>query len=174
MKITIAPYNPDWPLYFEKLKTELSHILKKLNPVVEHIGSTSVPGLAAKPIIDISVGIESEKQFPEVVSVMEGHPYVYYEVFNSSMPNRRLFVRLKDEANKNIFPKIFTNLDAIPHEEINVYRLAHVHVWQYGTPDWTRHIAFREYLKAHPEIKQHYEDLKKKLSKKKLAGWHGI
>ncbi len=172
MKITITPYNPKWIQQFSSLKNELSLILKELNPVIEHIGSTSVPGLAAKPVIDISVGIKDVKQFDRVVELMEPHPYIYYKVFNSTMPKRRLFVRLKKEADQKLFPKVFINPDHIPHDQINIYRMAHVHVWEFGTPDWVRHIAFREYLKAHPDVKQQYQDLKKKLS---LKNWkHGM
>ena len=166
MKITITPYNPEWSKKFEELKRELGAILKNTDPIIEHIGSTSVPGLAAKPIIDIQVGLPSESYFDYVVKQMDGYPYIYYEVFNSSMPNRRLFVRLKNKNAANLFPNIFTDLENIPHEEINRYRMAHVHVWVYGAPDWVRHIAFRDYLKTFPDIKSEYENLKKELSKK--------
>ena len=57
MKINIETYNKEWTGQFEKIKTDLCSILVKLNPNIEHIGSTSVPNLAAKPIIDIQVGI---------------------------------------------------------------------------------------------------------------------
>ncbi len=172
MKITIAPYTPDWVQQFNSIKKELSLILKELNPVIEHVGSTSVPGLAAKPVIDIIVGLEDVKYLEKVVELMRPHPYVYYEVFNSDMPTRRLFVRLKNEADQRLFPKVFTESDNIPHEQINIYRLAHVHVWEIGTPDWVRHIAFREYLKAHPDVRQQYEGLKKGLSSKNWK--HGM
>ena len=164
MKITIAPYSPAWPSAFLHLKKEIAGILKELNPAIEHIGSTSVPGLAAKPIIDIQVGLASTDDFPIVEEKMMAHHYIYYGVFNSTNPNRRLFVRLKEKEDQLRFPNKFTNLDNIPHDEINDLRLAHIHVWQQDTPDWNRHMAFREYLKAHPAVMQAYQELKMKLS----------
>ncbi len=169
MKIRIAPYNPKWADQFALLKKELSEKLNELNPLIEHIGSTSVVGLGAKPVIDISLGIKDESSFDRVVELMKGYPYIYYEVYNSAMPNRRLFLRLKNETDKNLFPELFTADCIIPHDKINEYRLAHVHVWQYGSPDWDRHIAFREYLKSHPTIRKEYEDIKRKLSKQDWA-----
>lgn len=164
MKIIIEPYNPNWVKQFRKIKEELADILGEFHPVIEHFGSTSIPQLAAKPVIDILVGIEDEKHFPEIEKAMFPHPYIYYQVYNSGMPNRRLFVRLKDEINENKFQKIFKTEEGILHEEINTARIAHVHIWKFGTPDWIRHIAFRDYIKAHPEIKNQYEMLKKELS----------
>ena len=172
MKITISPYSQNWPVQFNTLKKEIAEILKGLNPVIEHIGSTSIPNLAAKPVIDIQVGLTSTDDFPLVEEKMMVHHYIYYQVFNDAMPNRRLFVKLKKEEDHKMFPKKFTELENIPHEEINKYRHAHVHVWQVGTSDWDRHLAFRDYLIVNPELKQQYEDLKKKLS---LKNWkHGM
>ena len=165
MKITIAPYNPEWPIQFQAIKTELESILEEFNPRIEHIGSTSVPGLAAKPVIDILVGIDGEHLFDKVVETMKDqHRYVYYEVYNSGMPDRRLYVRLKDTENPSRFPRLFREGDFIPHEEMNHARIAHVHIWPHLGPQWQRHIAFREYLKAHPKVRAEYERIKKGLS----------
>ena len=169
MIITIEPYNPNWAIQFQNIKRELELILKDFNPIIEHFGSTSIPNLAAKSVIDIMVGIEDEKHFPEIELAMFPHPYIYYKVYNSSMPNRRLFVRLKDEVDENRFLKIYQTLDNIPHEKLYDSRIAHVHIWKFGTPDWIRHIAFREYIKAYPSIKNQYETLKKELSKRNWA-----
>lgn len=166
MKITIEPYNPNWVHQFDEIKNELNDILVDFDPIIEHFGSTSIPHLAAKPVIDILVGIDDTKYFREIEKRMKSHPYIYYEVYNSSMPNRRLFVRLKDEVDTTLFPKIYQTLDNIPHQELNESRIAHVHIWKFGTPDWIRHIAFRDYLIAHPYIKKEYETLKKELSKR--------
>ena len=169
MKINIEKYNSEWTTQFEKIKCELNSILVKLNPIIEHIGSTSVPNLAAKPIIDIQVGIENSYDLDKTIEPMINNHYIYYEIYNSSMPNRRLFVRLKDKKYINNFQKIYSKGDLIPHEKINQIRLAHIHIWEYKTDDWFRHIAFREYLKDHPNIKSQYELLKKQLS---LMDWN--
>ena len=62
------------------------------------------------------------------------------------------------------FQNIYSKGDLIPHEKINQLRLTHIHIWEHGTDDWNRHIAFRDYLREYPEIKSQYESLKKQLS----------
>lgn len=169
MKINIEIYKKEWVWQFEKTKTDLSSILVKLNPKIEHIGSTSVPNLAAKPIIDIQVGVKNSYDLDKTIEPMINNHYIYYEIYNSVMPDRRLFVGLKDEKDIRNFQNIYSKGDLIPHEKINQIRLAHIHIWEYKTDDWFRHIAFREYLKDHPNIKSQYELLKKQLS---LMDWN--
>lgn len=168
MKIKVEPYNKDWVKQFEKLKSELLLLLKNFNPIIEHFGSTSVPTLAAKPVIDILVGIENVNVFDLLTQEMLPHKkYIYYQVFNKVLPQRRLYVRLKDESNFDSYENIYTQLEGIPHEQLYEHRIAHVHIWEYDSPDWIRHLAFRDYLIAHPEIRQQYENLKIQLSQKK-------
>lgn len=164
MKIQIESYNPEWAISFEQIKKDLQAILKEFNPRIEHIGSTSIPNLAAKPIIDIAVGIDSAKDLDRTIEPMLGSHYIYYEVYNSSMPLRRFFVGLKNKKDHSKFKNIYREGDSIPHEEIHAHKLCHVHIWEYGTPEWFRHIAFRDYLIENPEIRDRYETLKKNLS----------
>ena len=173
MKIKITPYQPAWKDQFERLREDLRAILKELDPQIEHIGSTSVEGLAAKPIIDVQVGVPSEADFDRVVERMSAQPdFIYYQVFNESMPRRRLFVKLNGPAEQLGFSKVFEQLEGIPHEALNDLRVAHIHVWVYGTEDWVRHIAFREFLKAHPDVKAQYQALKIELSRQEWQ--HGM
>ena len=166
MKINIEKYNTEWTSQFEQIKADLCSILVKLNPKIEHIGSTSVPNLAAKPVIDILVGIESSSDLDKTIEPLISNHYIYYEIYNSVMPNRRLFVGLKDKKDIKFFQNTYSKKDLIPHDKINQLRLAHIHIWEHGTDDWNRHIAFRDYLKEHPEITSQYESLKKQLSLK--------
>lgn len=165
MRITIANYNSEWINQFENIKAELSLLLASFQPQIEHFGSTSVPGLAAKPVIDILVGIQDINQFDSLVKNILTHDrYIYYKAFNAFIPNRRLFVRLKNESNTEDFGQTFSDLKTIPHEKINAHRIAHVHVWEYQSDNWIRHIAFREYLKTHDEVRSKYQELKQQLS----------
>ena len=166
MIINIEKYNKEWTVQFEQIKAELCSILIKLCPKIEHIGSTSVPDLAAKPIIDIQVGIKNSNDLDKTIEPMINNHYIYYEIYNSVMPDRRLFVGLKDEKDIRNFQNIYSKGDLIPHEKINQLRLTHVHIWEHGTKDWNRHIAFRNYLREHAEVKGQYESLKKQLSLK--------
>jgi GrpB-like predicted nucleotidyltransferase (UPF0157 family) len=172
MKIIIEEYKSDWVIIFQQIKHELSVHLESLNPQIEHIGSTSVPGLAAKPVIDIVVGIETLEDLDKTIEPMIRNRYIYYELFNSDIPERRLFVKLKEGSDHAHFKQIYSENDILPHEEINRCRLAHVHIWKYGTPDWIRHIAYRDYLRTHPLVREEYEALKRELS---LKSWkHGM
>jgi GrpB-like predicted nucleotidyltransferase (UPF0157 family) len=166
MKIEIAKYNPEWPISFIQIKKELQTILRELNPRVEHIGSTSVPNLAAKAVIDIAVGIDNPQDLDRTIKPMIQNHFIYYEVYNSDMPLRRLFVGLKDKKDYLKFKSIYSEGDPIPHEKILSHRLCHVHIWEFGSSEWIRHIAFRDYLIEHPQINCEYETLKKKLSAK--------
>lgn len=166
MKITIKAYDTAWAARFDQLREELSSILEAFHPQIEHFGSTSVPGLAAKPIIDILVGLPDIQDVHSSITPMMQHHYIYYAAYNTLMSDRRLFVRLKGKDDHDRFQEMYTQAETIPHEEINPYKLAHVHVRELGTPEWIRHIAFRDYLKTHPEVRQQYEQLKRKLSRK--------
>jgi GrpB-like predicted nucleotidyltransferase (UPF0157 family) len=168
MKIEVKPYNPEWPNQFLHIKKELNLILGFLYPKIEHIGSTAVPNLAAKPVIDVLVGIENLADLDKTIEPMIQNQYIYYEIFNSVAPQRRLFVGLKNKEDYLKFRSTYSENDSIPHEEIHQGRLSHVHIWEHGSSDWVRHIAFREYLKEHPEAKNRYEAIKKQLS---LKSW---
>ena len=167
MKIYIEEYTPKWVDTFKMIKKELRTIHRGLNPIVEHIGSTSVPNLAAKPVIDIAVGIDSFQNLDITIEPMLQNYYIYYEIYNSSMPLRRLFVGLKEKKHQQKFKNIYKKGDSIPHKRINTHKLCHIHIWEFDTTEWHRHIAFRDYLIENPKIKTQYEILKKKLSKKK-------
>ncbi|MBO1514574.1 GrpB family protein [Metabacillus bambusae] len=82
MKITLSSYNPKWPVDFEEEKKELTGIIGDLEPLIEHIGSTSIRGLSAKPIIDIMIGIKEESLLDTVASRMAEASFVYLPIYN--------------------------------------------------------------------------------------------
>ena len=140
MKITIAEYSFAWRQMFAEEKTRLQRILS-ISAVVEHIGSTSVPGLAAKPIIDIMVGLTDFTQADTLVLRVQSLGYEYVSQFEVEMPFRRYF--RKDNAS---------------------VRTHQIHMVALNSEFWHRHLAFREYLKAHPNIAAEYATLKRKLA----------
>ena len=165
MRIELEKYNPNWITQFYDLKNQLSIILEDLNPIIEHIGSTSVQFLSAKPIIDIAVGIKSISELDLAIKPMMKNQFIYYEVYNKVMPERRLFVGLKDKNDIAKFQKIYSYDDEIPHKRIQMYKLSHIHIWEFESDEWKRHIAFRDYLKEHAEIRKIYASIKKKACK---------
>ena len=106
MKIEVEKYNPNWITQFYDLKNQLSIILEDLNPIIEHIGSTSIQFLSAKPIIDIAIGVSRNTELDLTIGPMVENKFIYYEVYNKVMPKRRLFVGLKNKNDFHKFKKI--------------------------------------------------------------------
>lgn len=148
-KIVIIDYDPEWPGYYEREKERLDSILKGMSYKIEHIGSTSVEGLGAKPIIDVLLGLGNfEQDKEELIERMTAAGYHYRNDFEDVMPYRRYF-------NK-------------PSEgKVTSY---HIHSVQTGEWFWNRHIAFRNYLRAHSNVRDEYCALKKELAKKDWGG----
>lgn len=166
MKIEIQPYNENWKNQFDEIKTELQNLLKLFKPQIDHIGSTSVCGLSAKPIIDILVGIENEQELDETIKPLINCTYIYYEMYNSIMPYRRFFVKTKNIKIPNNIIEKESDIDEVLLSHTN--RIAHIHIIPKNSIHWLRHIAFKEYLIQNPEIKNQYQNLKQELS---LNNW---
>ncbi|PYF74853.1 GrpB family protein [Pedobacter nutrimenti] len=165
MKITFEPYNPLWKQTFNEIKKELTEILCPVTPGIEHIGSTSVQGLSAKPIIDILIGLETEADLDIIPPLLMAKDYMYYEKYNEDMPYRRFFIKLKVSPQSLSLPVYIKKSDIVPEESHNhAFRMAHIHVIPVNSEHWMRHIAFRDYLRAHQEVKNEYQRLKEKLS----------
>ncbi|MCJ7933389.1 MAG: GrpB family protein [Chryseobacterium sp.] len=170
MKISFEKYNPLWKKQFETIKNEWEEHIGFLNPEIEHIGSTSVEGLSAKPIIDIMVGIPHEKDLDKVPPLLKGLDYVYYEKYNEDMPYRRFFSKLVDQPQNLGFPEIIYAGDSIPEKlHDHALRIAHIYVIPTSSEHWLRHIAFRDYLRMHPDVRNEYQQLKEHLSREE---WH--
>ncbi|OBS11139.1 hypothetical protein ATE49_16800 [Elizabethkingia miricola] len=166
MHLTIEKYNPDWKKQFEELKQELEKLTAPVYTNIQHIGSTSVEGLSAKPVIDIMIGVNSEQDLDKIPPLLAGRQYVYYEKYNEDMPYRRFFVKLKENPSKWFFPEQINKDDEIPEKlHDHSLRLAHIHVIPTGSEHWLRHIAFRDYLRTHPVVLTEYQKLKEELGK---------
>jgi len=164
MKIELEKYNPEWQNQFEKIKIELIENIRFLHPHIEHIGSTSIKGFSAKPIIDILIGLERSDLLDEAINPLLEQDYVYYPIFNETMPYRRFFIKHKEKSNHL---NIIKGEKDIPQstEEHNL-RLAHIHILTYNSEHWVRHIAFRNYLREHLSVQKEYQKLKENLSTK--------
>lgn len=139
--ITVVDYDPRWPAIYEENRAAIVRALGPLVRGIEHIGSTAVPGLAAKPVIDIMVGVTAD-DLDRIIEPLLGIGYEYSPDWEISMPLRRYFRRI-----------------AADNEDTH-----HVHVVPYGEEFWTRHLRFRDYLRSHPEAARAYGDLKKRLA----------
>lgn len=164
MKLPFESYSPSWKTIFEALEEELSKKLANISPRIEHIGSTSVEGLSAKPIIDIMVGVGNNGDLDLVPPLLNSGAYVYYEKYNDDMPYRRFFVRLSANARELGLPDIIGPADEIPEQmHDHTLRIAHIHVIPIDSEHWLRHIAFRDYLRTHRAVLDAYQQLKERL-----------
>ncbi len=137
-RVEVVPYDPTWVARFEEEAGRLSRLFEGTVLAIHHIGSTSVPGLEAKPIIDIMPVVRAIEQVDELSGHMEALGYRSFG--EHGIPRRRFFAKGDD------------------------VRTFHVHVFEAGDDGVTRHLAFREYLKAFPDVRAEYGDLKRTLA----------
>jgi GrpB-like predicted nucleotidyltransferase (UPF0157 family) len=136
--LEIAPYDPEWPSAFSEERDRIAAALGSLALRIDHHGSTSVPGLAAKPIIDIQVSVQRLQPLETYAKPLLQLGYVH--------------VPHPDDS----FCPFFHMPAVWPHTH-------HVHVVQSGGAEERRTLAFRDYLREHPEVAREYEDLKRSL-----------
>lgn len=144
-------------LHEERLKNAFNEPSIK----IEHIGSTSVEGLSAKPVIDILIGVPSIEELSFVVNALADSPYIYKKVYDEALPFRRFFIGVKKEY-LHLYPGV------IEKEEVNIphdHRTAHIHTVPLTHQWWEDHLLFRDHLRRHPEDRLKYEAVKKDLSK---------
>ncbi|MCB0549756.1 MAG: GrpB family protein [Phaeodactylibacter sp.] len=156
--IEIVPYDPAWASDFERECRQLEHLLEHLQVKVEHIGSTSVEGLGAKPIIDIMIGVENREMLSSATSPLLGLGYCYYPCYEGEMPERRFFARLH-----KLQRQVFEDVNQLPPGN-EFPPTHHLHVVAYNSPFWKRHLAFRNYLRTHSIARDAYYRLKVKLA----------
>ena len=135
-RIEVVPYDPAWKTAFESLKAMLNGILGDLVIAIEHVGSTSVEGLAAKPIIDIDVVMESYAVFPDIVTRLAEAGFKHRG--DLGIAGREAFKRTFDDG----------------------FMTYHLYVCPKGGEELTRHIALRDYLRTHPDARDEYGALK--------------
>ncbi|MGD7009077.1 GrpB family protein [Metabacillus sp. 84] len=84
MKIELVSYRESWPADFERIKARLQELVGSLKPRFEHIGSTSVSGLCAKPIIDVMAGLHDEADLDKTVRLLQNSEFIYMPVYRFS------------------------------------------------------------------------------------------
>ena len=140
--VVIVDYDPRWPLLFEEEKKLILETARHKVLAVEHIGSTAVRGLAAKPIIDMMAGVHGSSDADECLSLLArvGYDHVTPEPDNQEW---------------------FYCLGKGPHSVGY-----HLHLIRYRSNHWNKHLLFRDYLRKHQDIAKQYEELKKRMAEK--------
>ncbi len=140
-RVRVVPHDPAWTEGSETEAAALRPALGDEALAVHHIGSTSVPGLQAKPTIDVLIEVREIGKLDDLEAQMAGRGYEAWGEYG--IPGRRFFTR-----------------DHGPD------RLCNVHVFEAGSPEVERHLAFRDYLIQHPETARAYGDLKRNLAER--------
>lgn len=138
-KVTIAPYTDEWKKAFEAERELLQRVIGDLVVGIEHVGSTSIPGLAAKPIIDMAVFVQSLEVGVECIAPLTSIGYEYKQ--DAGLPGRHFFAKGPEEN-----------------------RTHYLHVEEIYGELWKNHIYFRDYLLRHREASDEYEALKRELA----------
>ena len=139
--VVLADYDPQWPERYQVEAARIRAAIAGWLEGIEHIGSTAVPNLAAKPIIDIAVGVRRLADAEHCIEPLERIGYAYQPRAEEMVPDRRVFRKGESAA-----------------------REFHLHIVEARGPDWERWLLFRDYLRAHPEKAREYEQLKRALS----------
>lgn len=142
MSFVVAPCSPAWPQLFIARRDELRGAFASTPVEIEHIGSTAVPGLSAKPVIDILVGATSLADIEDRIPALQDAGYAYVSKHETVIPMRRYFVR--------------SNPDCLR---------VHVHGVVRGSDLWNDHLAFRDALRADAALRRRYESLKLELAR---------
>ncbi|CAA7602325.1 GrpB protein [Acididesulfobacillus acetoxydans] len=140
MKVVVVEYDPRWPRMFEAEANLIRGVLGEELIALYHIGSTSVPGIMAKPIIDMMPvvrDIEAVDRFNDKMIELGYEPMGEFGI------SRRRFFRKGGDA-----------------------RTHHVHIFQEGSEDIVRHLAFRDFLRAHEDAAREYGALKRLLAER--------
>lgn len=140
--IEIIDYNSQWAELFEEEKSRILEVIGHIVVDIEHTGSTAVPGLGAKPIIDIMVAVTHLSDAEKCIEPLRSIGYEYVPEYEASTPERRYFHK------------------GHPPKEQHY----HLHMVDRTSDFWKRHLLFRDYLRSHPEVAQEYCELKKSLA----------
>ncbi len=142
--VTLVPHDPRWRDAFEVESSRIKDALGSLLVEIEHIGSTSIPGIVAKPTIDIAATIRSFDDAARCVESLTPLGYHYVPRYEEELPNRRYF---RSDARG-------------PAGE----RLFHLHVYEHLHPEYLAYLTFRDRLRSNPAAAREYEALKLRLA----------
>ena len=135
--VRLVPYDELWPREFAVEAARIEAAYDELPIRLEHIGSTSIPGMSAKPVIDILAGCPANANRAPYVAACKQLGYVHRG--NNGIPGRNYFVRGSPRSHQ-------------------------VHLVSWSSALWRDHVLFRDYLRAHADVARQYEELKRQLA----------
>lgn len=144
--VAVVEYDPQWPELFSREQQRVREILGDTALSIEHIGSTSVPGLVAKPIIDIDLVVPNSADEPMYVPQLEAAGYL-------------LIIREANWHEHRLLKGPDTNIN--------------LHVFSPGSPETQRHLVFRDWLRTHPDDRDLYARTKLDLASREWSDTRG-
>ncbi len=135
--VVICPYDPAWAMQFLDLQAQLQPVFPA-PAALEHIGSTAVPGLAAKPVLDVLLGVVTLADAEAQIARLAELGFEYVSKYEAVLPQRRYFVRAATPLALRV----------------------HLHALQVGSTLWRQHLAFRDALRRDEPLRARYQALK--------------
>jgi len=145
-EVALVPYDPQWPSLFEAERNRLVRLFPTQFVDIQHFGSTAIPGMPAKPVIDLLAGVESMAIADSLVEPLLNSSYTTSAEFNATLVDRRWFMRWA-----------------------NGRRTHHLHIVVHGGAEWRRRLRFRDMLRTDAELAHRYA-----LLKGELAAQHSV
>jgi GrpB-like predicted nucleotidyltransferase (UPF0157 family) len=136
--VQLCPYTTEWQRLFDEERTRLQSCVGRFVLDIQHIGSTAIPGIVAKPILDISVAVANFEEAQVCIEPIERLGYIYRGEYG--IPRRHYFVRGEP-------------------------RTHHLHMVEIASAGWKENLFFRDYLREHPEAAADYARTKIRLAK---------
>jgi len=140
LSVVVEPHNPRWAEMFAAESQRIAQVLGPDAVAIHHFGSTAIPGIYAKPVLDILI---EATNLPDLDAHNPDMAILGYQAMGEYGIPRRRFYRKNDSTGT---------------------RTHHIHAFATGSPELKRHLAFRDYLRTHPDSAKQYSDLKKKLA----------
>jgi GrpB-like predicted nucleotidyltransferase (UPF0157 family) len=140
-ELVLSEYQDTWPEQFLRAAEQLRASVPVPGAVLEHIGSTSVPGLCAKPVLDLLLGVSSLGAVEASIAALASAGFVYRPEYEVAIPDRRYFVRPEGPTVR-----------------------VHLHAVLLGGPLWQQHLYFRNALRQEPQLREQYAALKRSLA----------
>ncbi len=140
-KVVLLSYNPAWKKLYEEEKKLISFVIGEQALDIQHVGSTSIPGVKSKPIIDIAIGVESLKDRDTCIKPLEEMGYQYKN--DSGVKGRYFFVKGSEDN-----------------------RTHYIHLVKLNSEQWKNFIFFRDYLRKNKKAVEKYNILKEKIAEK--------
>jgi len=147
--VEIVDHDPGWPALFSDLARVLGNALGDLSLSIEHVGSTAIPNLAAKPVIDLDVVIGVCPELPEVIRALADYGYIHQG--DLGITGREAFHRAGEDVPRDGSGRTWPS--------------HHLYVCARDSEELKRHLAFRDYLREHPDARRDYETLKRRLAR---------